>query len=229
MRIEEIPSSDRPREKLASRGPGSLTDAELLAIFLRTGRKGHGAVALAAELIASRGSLLGLSRASAADLQQAASGIGPAKAAELAAAFELGKRLARGSEERPLLNEAEAIYDHFGPEFQALGREELKVVLLDTKLRMILAETISRGSLNECVAYARDIVRSAVVHSAYGLIVIHNHPSGDPAPSPADQRLTKRLAEAAELLQIQFLDHVIIGTREGKRSPFFSFREAGLL
>ena len=152
-----------------------------------------------------------------------------AKAAELAAAFELGKRLARGGEERPVLDRAEVIYQRFGAEFQALGREELKVVLLDTKLRMILVEKISQGSLNECVAYARDIIRSAVVHSAYGLIVIHNHPSGDPAPSQADQRLTRRLAEAAELLQIQLLDHIIMGTAEGGRSPYFSFREAGSL
>jgi len=229
MRIQEIPTSDRPREKLAERGPASLTDAELLAIFLRTGRKGKGAVALAAELLATRGSLVGLSRCSVADLRNSVSGIGPAKAAELAAAFELGKRLARGGEERPVLDRAEVIYQRFGAEFQALGREELKVVLLDTKLRMILVEKISQGSLNECVAYARDIIRSAVVHSAYGLIVIHNHPSGDPAPSQADQRLTRRLAEAAELLQIQLLDHIIMGTAEGGRSPYFSFREAGSL
>ncbi len=229
MRIHEIPPTDRPREKLAGKGAGALTDAELLAIFLRTGRKGKGAIALAAELIAAKGSLIAISRCSVTDLIKSVSGIGPAKAAELSAAFELGKRLARGGEERPVLDSAEAIHQRFGAEFQALGREELKVVLLDTKLRMIFSERVSQGSLNECVAYARDIIRSAVIHSAYGFIVIHNHPSGDPAPSQADHRLTRRLAEAAELLQIQLLDHVIMGTAEGGRSPYFSFREAGCL
>ena len=229
MRIREIPESDRPREKLASRGPSALNDAELLAIFLRTGIRGKSAIALAADLLERFGSLTGLSRSSSAELIKAASGIGPAKAAELSAAFELGKRLARGGNERPVLDSAEVIYQTFAPELQAMRKEVLKAVLLDTKLRMIRNENISLGSLNECIAHPREIFQSAIVHSAYAVVVIHNHPSGDPQPSSADRRLTKQLTAAAGILQIEFLDHIIIGSPEGGRQPYFSFRESGSL
>ena len=229
MRICEIPPNDRPREKLASLGPASLTDAELLAIFIRTGARGKSAIALGAELLDSKGSLLGLARCDAAELASAAKGIGPAKASELAAAFELGRRLARGRDERPLMDSAEALYAAFGAEFQASSREVLKVALLDTKLRLIRLEEVAKGSLNECVAHPREIFRPAIIHSAYAVILMHNHPSGDPAPSQADHRLTRQLHEAAGLMQINFLDHVIIGSPDGGRRPFFSFREAGSL
>jgi len=229
VRIREIPQSDRPREKLTARGAGALTDAELLAIFLRTGLQGKSAIVLAAELIAVKGSLTALSRCSATELQKLVKGIGPAKAAELAAAFELGKRLARGGNERPVLDSAEAIYEAYGAELQAMDREVIKVVLLDTKLRLIITENIALGSLNECVAHPREIFRPAIVHSAYGVILVHNHPSGDPSPSQADRQLTRQLMEAANLMQIQLLDHVIIGHREGGRIPYFSFRDAGSL
>ena len=229
MRIREIPPSDRPREKLAAHGAASLTDAELLAIFLRTGIKGKSAITLAGELLRTKGSLRALSRCQAAELSKIAAGMGPAKAAELAAAFELGKRLARGTAERPVLDSAEAIYATFGPEFQARDRESLKVVLLDTKLRLLRMEDVALGSLNECVAHPREIFRAAIVHSAYAVILIHNHPSGDPTPSQADHRLTRQLGDAAKFLQITFLDHIIIGLPDGGRTPYFSFREAGVL
>ncbi len=229
MRIREIPETDRPREKLAAKGASSLSDAELLAIFLRTGIQGKSAIALAADLLKGKGSLTALSRCTTAELTKAVSGIGPAKAAELSAAFELGKRLARGGEARPVLDTAEAIFQTFAPELQAMSKEVLKAVLLDTKLRMIHQENISLGSLNECIAHPREIFRAAIAHSAYAVIVIHNHPSGDPLPSQADRRLTRQLTEAAQFLQIEFLDHIIIGSPEGGRQPYFSFREAGLL
>jgi len=229
MRIHELPSDDRPREKLMARGAGSLTDAELIAIFLRTGVPGKSAIALASELLQSKGSLTALSRCSPAEIAKSGLGIGPAKAAQLAAACELGKRLARGGEQRPVLDSAEVIYDTFAPEFQAMDREVVKTVLLDTKLRLIRLESIALGSLNECVAHPREIFRPAIVHSAYAVILIHNHPSGDPTPSQADHRLTRQLREAAGLLQIQLLDHIIIGTPAGGRSPYFSFRDAGCL
>lgn len=228
MRIHEIPKGDRPREKLIGRGAASLTDAELLAIFLRTGLRGKSAIALAAELIREKGSLTALSRCPATELTRQ-TGIGPAKAAELAAAFELGKRLARGGEERPILDSAEAIHAILGADLQSRDREVIKVVLLDTKLRLIRIEDIALGSLNECVAHPREILRPAMMHSAYGLVLVHNHPSGDPSPSQADRQLTRQLLSAADLLQIKFLDHLICGTAEGGRSPYFSFRDAGCL
>jgi DNA repair protein RadC len=229
LRIREIPPDDRPREKLLARGASSLTDAELLAIFLRTGVKGKSAISLAGELLKNKGSLRALSRCQATELSEITTGMGVAKAAELAAAFELGKRLSRGAAERPLLDSAEVIYETFGAEFQAQDRESLKVLLLDTKLRLLRMEDVALGSLNECVAHPREIFRPAIVHSAYAVILVHNHPSGDPAPSQADHRLTRQLGEAAKLLQISLLDHIIIGLPDGGRSPYFSFREAGAL
>jgi DNA repair protein RadC len=229
MRIREIPPSDRPREKLAAHGAACLTDAELLAIFLRTGVKGKSAITLASELLRKKGSLRALSRSSAGELAKAAPGIGPAKAAELAAAFELGKRLARGAAERPMLDSAAVIYETFGAELQARDRELLRVLLLDTKLRLLAVEDVALGSLNECIAHPREIFRPAIMHSAYAAILVHNHPSGDPAPSQADHRLTRQLGDAAKLLQINFLDHIIIGLPDGGRVPYFSFREAGVL
>jgi DNA repair protein RadC len=229
VRIRELPSDERPREKLMARGPASLTDAELIAIFLRTGTRGKSAIVLAGELLKNKGGLTGLSRCNPAEIAKRGSGIGLAKAAHLAAACELGKRLARGGEERPTLDSAEAIYATFAPEFHAMDREVVKAALLDTKLRLIRLENIALGSLSECVAHPREIFRAAIVHSAYAVILIHNHPSGDPAPSQADHRLTRQLREAAGLLQIQFIDHIIIGTPVGGRSPYFSFREAGCL
>lgn len=229
VRICEISPCDRPREKLSSRGPGSLTDAELLAIFLRTGTRGKSAISLAGELLKAKGSLAGLSRCAAAEISRSASGIGPAKSAELAAAFELGRRLARGGAERIALDSAQAIFSAFGAEMRAMNREVLKVLLLDTKLRLIRTEDIALGSLNECVAHPREIFRPAIIHSAYAVVVLHNHPSGDPTPSRADYQLTRQLAEAAALLQIDLLDHVILGSPDGGRSPYFSFREAGSL
>jgi DNA repair protein RadC len=229
VRISEIPKQDRPREKLASRGPESLTDAELLAIFLRTGLRNKSAIVLAGELLHAKGSLKALSRCTASELSKITKGVGPAKASELAAAFEIGKRLARGGEEKPLLDSAEAIYAAFGPELQAMNREVLRVLLLDTKLRLVRSEDIALGSINECVAHPREIFRPAIVHSAYAVIVLHNHPSGDPTPSQADRRLTRQLAEAAQLLQINLLDHIVVGSRDGGRHPYFSFRDSGSL
>jgi DNA repair protein RadC len=227
--IRELATAERPREKLVELGAKSLTDAELLAIFIRSGTKGRSAVAVARDLLKARGSLQGVSRCSVDELRQSAKGIGKAKAVGLAAAFEVGKRLARGSEARPMMNEPEAIYELLGPELQAMGREVLNVLLLDVRYRLIRTEEVSIGSLSESIAHPREVFRPAIVHSAHGIVVTHNHPSGDPSPSEADRKITVRLAEAGRLLQIQLVDHVIIGSPEGERLPYFSFREHGLL
>lgn len=230
MLLREIPPSDRPREKLFERGAAALSDAELLAILLRTGRKGKSAVALARELLDwKKGSLAELRRASPSELCAAVPGIGPAKAAQFCAAIELAHRLARRQAERPLLDNASAVYDVFAPELQSQRAEVVKIVLVDTRLRLLREETVSRGTLDQSAAHPREIFRPAIIHNAYGVILLHNHPSGDPAPSRADHALTRRLAEAAQLLQISFLDHLIIGTPEGGRTPYFSFRESGCL
>ncbi|MEI6278349.1 MAG: DNA repair protein RadC [Verrucomicrobiae bacterium] len=228
-RILEMPPSDRPREKADKHGIGSLTDAELLAIFIRTGQPGRNALVMASELLNDSGGLVALSRDNAMEIRKRVSGVGKAKSIELAAAFEIGKRLARNREERPVLDTPARIYEVFGQEFLTLRRESLRAILLDTKLRLMLVEEIALGSINECVAHPREIFRPAIIHCAYALVVVHNHPSGDPQPSGADRRLTSSLREAASLLQINLIDHMILGSPDGGRLPYFSFRDAGLL
>jgi DNA repair protein RadC len=227
-KIHELPEEDRPREKLATRGAAALSDSELIAILLRTGVPGANAVDVARQLLAEFRSLSGLARCSVTELSRI-KGVGPAKAVQLAAAFGLATRLARESLHRQALDSPGVIYELLGAELRALHRESLRVVLLDTRLHLLRVEEISLGSLNESIAHPREIFRPALIYAAYAMIVVHNHPSGDPTPSEADRRLTVRLGEAALLLQIRFYDHVIIGTADNGRQPWFSFREAGLL
>lgn len=228
LKIHELPEEDRPREKLATRGAAALSDSELIAILLRTGLPGANAVDVARQLLAEFHSLSGLARCTVTELSRI-KGVGPAKAVQLAAAFGLASRLARESLHRQALDSPAVIYDLLGSELRILHRESLRVVLLDTKLHLLRVEEISLGSVNESIAHPREIFRPALIYSAFAIIVVHNHPSGDPSPSEADRRLTVRLAEAARLLQIRFYDHVIIGSADNGRQPWFSFREAGLL
>ncbi len=227
--MREIPSSDRPREKLEKRGPGSLTDSELIAIFLRTGTRGRSAIQVAQDVLKARGGLVPLAKCSVQEFRNSAKGIGPAKAVELAAIFEVGRRLARGIAERPRLDAPEAIYALLGQEMLGYDRERLQVLLLDRRFQLVFVETVSIGSLSETIAHPREILRPALIHSAASFVLVHNHPSGDPSPSEADTRLTVRIRDAAGILQIRFLDHVILGTNEGGRRPYYSFREHGVL
>ncbi|HEX8310283.1 MAG TPA: DNA repair protein RadC [Chthoniobacteraceae bacterium] len=227
-KIHELPEQDRPREKLARCGASALSDSELIAILLRTGLPGCNAVELARQLITRYGSLAALSRCTVAELAKI-KGVGSAKAVQLAAAFGLGDRLAKERLTRQRLDTPALINELLGPEMRALNRESLRAVLLDTKYFLLRIEEISLGSLNESIAHPREIFHAAIVHSAFALIVVHNHPSGDPTPSTADRQLTRRLVEAASLLQIRLLDHVIIGNSDNGRLPYFSFNEAGLM
>jgi DNA repair protein RadC len=228
-RMREMPQDERPREKAERFGIEILSDAELLAIFIRTGLPGKNALDVARDLLTSCGGFESISRCSPKEIRSHAKGIGTAKSIELAAAFEIGKRLARGKPLAPLMDTPERIYSAFGSEMMSLRQESLRVLLLDTKLRLIRSEEISRGSLNECLAHPREIFRHAYIHCAYGIVIVHNHPSGDPTPSSADLRITRTLSQAATLLQITLLDHVIMGSPDGGRVPYYSFREAGIL
>jgi DNA repair protein RadC len=227
-RFEELPEEDRPRERLQRHGAEVLTDAELLAIFLRTGKVGVDVLTLAKSLIKEWGTLRRLAGCTPGELAKV-SGIGPAKAAELKAAFEMGGRMARPEAEKLRVDRAGVIYELLGAEMQGLPYESLRVLLLDTRHGLLEEKEISRGSLNESIAHPREIFRPAIAKGAYAIAVAHNHPSGDPQASEADRRLTRRLAEAGTLLQIPLVDHVIIGAKRGEHSPYFSFREAGLL
>jgi len=224
-----MPASERPREKAERLGVASLSDAELLAIFIRTGVPGKNAMDVASDLLRDCGGLTGIARCEPAAIREKAKGIGTAKSIELAAAFEIGRRFARGGDLAPVLDSADKIHSVFGQEFRALRQESLRLILLDTKLRLIRMDEIALGTINECIAHPREIFRPAIVHSAYAIVLVHNHPSGDPEPSHADRRLTSTLREAASLLQIQLMDHVILGSAEGGRLPYFSFRDAGLI
>jgi len=229
LTIHELPPEDRPREKLALRGADALSDCELIAILLRTGMQGANAIEVARQLLARFGSLGALARCSVKELS-AVKGIGPAKSVQLAAAFGLGARLARESLNGVKMDEARLVYELLGPEMRALNQESLRVVLLDTRLHLLRVEEISLGSLDQSIAHPREIFRPALIYSAFAMIVAHNHPSGDTTPSEADHRLTRRLREAAQLLQISLFDHVIIGSPGPCGRPgYASFRELGLL
>lgn len=228
LKIREMPADDRPREKLLARGADALTDAELIAIQLRTGLVGANAVQVAAKLLEQFGSLGGLSRCTLDELAKIP-GIGPAKAMQLIATFKLGQRLAKETYAQAKIDTPELVYELLSAEMRGLHKESLRVLLLDTRYRLIRTEEVSLGSVNESIAHPRDVLRPAVISSAYAVIVVHNHPSGDPSPSQSDHSLTRRLAEAAELLQIKLLDHIIIGAPAEGRLPYFSFREAGVL
>jgi DNA repair protein RadC len=221
LRITDLPLDERPREKLARFGAGALDNAELLAIFLRTGVKGRSAIQIGRDLLEHYGSIGSLGSAGVEELSRQ-TGLGLAKACQLVAAFELGARAAREQT-------AQQPYRTFAPQLAWIRHERLVVALVDTRLRHTGTVKISTGTLTETSAHPREVLRPVITRGAYGFVLLHNHPSGDPTPSRADDRFTRRLIEAADILQLQFLDHVIIGRPEGGRAPYFSFREAGIV
>ncbi len=227
--MHDLPPADRPRERLLRLGAGALADAELLALFINTGVPGENALQVAQRLLRLHGGLRPLSRLETAQLL-AEKALGPAKAALLAAAFELGRRAERERVCEHPLDNPEAIYQFVGPELQSLSHEVVRVLLVNARLGFVRQEQVSHGSINEALSQPRDILRPALIHAAWGFILVHNHPSGDPSPSDADRRLTRRVREAAEVVGVKFLDHLIIGMPAASRSQaYFSFREAGLL
>jgi DNA repair protein RadC len=228
LKIREMPHDERPRERLAAHGASALTDPELLAILLRTGVAGTNVIEVARKLLQEYGSLGELSRCTVDELSKIR-GVGFAKAAQLVAAFGLGQRLARETLTKRKLDSPELVNELVGTEMRMLRKESLRVILLDTRYHWIRTEAISLGSINESIAHPRDIFRPALIASAYAVIVVHNHPSGDASPSQTDHNLTRRLAEAAELLQIKLLDHIIIGAPAERSAGYFSFKEAGIL
>ncbi len=229
-RIRDLGDDEKPREKLLAHGPEALSNAELLALLLRTGIPGSNAIDIGRQLLATHDNLNGLARTPLACYQQVP-GIGPAKAAELAAVFEIATRIASERIHRAILDSPETVYDMLGPSMSNLDREVIRVVLVNIRHRHLLTEDIAIGSLSECIAHPAMILKPAISHSASGFFLVHNHPSGDPSPSAADHRLTRRIKEAATSLEIRFIDHLIIGslTEADVEEPYFSFREAGIL
>jgi DNA repair protein RadC len=220
------PPAASPKRPRRAPNPRAMTDAEVLAVVLRLPES---AAPRANELLTRYGSLSALSRCTAHEIAGAFPTIGERRATQLVAAFTLGPRMARERYIRQKLDSPELVYDLMAAEMRSLHKESLRVILLDTRYRLLHIEEISIGSVNESIAHPRDVFRPAVIESAYAVVVVHNHPSGDPSPSQSDHSLTRRLAEAAELLQIKLLDHVIIGAPAEGRQSFFSFKEAGVL
>jgi DNA repair protein RadC len=221
--IKELPSSERPRERLLHYGASALSSAELLAIVFRIGTRDENVVRMAERLLAGFGGLPGLARANPAELTRER-GIGPAKAAQLKAALELGKRLLLASpEERPQVRSPADAANLVMLEMGLLEQEELRIMLLDTKNRVLDTHTVYRGSLNTSLIRVGELFREAIRANCASLIVVHNHPSGDPTPSPEDISVTKQIVEAGKLLDVDVLDHLIVG-----RQRFVSLKERGL-
>lgn len=215
---------ERPRERLRVEGPQSLSLVELIALVLRTGATGISAVGLASRLLREVGSLDRLARAGDAELGRVR-GMGPAKIASLRAALELGARCAR-SPLRPgtRLGCPEQVFAHFGTRLRQARQEVFSVLLLDTRHRLIAEVEVSRGSLNQSLVHPREVFAPALRESAAAILVVHNHPSGDPRPSREDHEVTRRLVRAGEILGVPLLDHVIIGAQ-----GYASFARSGWL
>mgnify|MGYP002639953086 FL=1 len=222
-RITDLASTERPRERLAQLGAQALSNAELIAILLRVGIRGENAIQMGTRLLLAFGGLSGLHRAAYAEVC-AQHGIGIAKAAQIKAAIELGRRLTLESpEERPAIHspaDAAALVQF---EMSALEQEHLRVMLLDTRNRVVDIVEIYRGSLNSSQVRVGELFRAAIRRNSAALIVVHNHPSGDPTPSPDDAAVTRAIVEAGKLLDIQVLDHLVIG-----RGRWVSLKERGL-
>ena len=227
-RIQDMPYDQRPREKLALLGPAALDNAELMALFISTGTKGHSAIDIGRDLLRKFGSIGALGGLPVSELAKE-KGLGLAKASKLAAAFELGCRVAREQLQNSPLDTPQLIQEFFAPQLRHLTQEQVVVAVVDSRLRHIGTTVVSMGTVSESSAHPREIIRPVITRGAHGFVLIHNHPSGDPSPSQADERVTSRLVDAAKLMQVQFLDHVIIGRPSPGRASYFSFREAGLI
>jgi DNA repair protein RadC len=210
-RIKDLDAGDRPRERLDALGPKALSNAELLAILIRTGMAGMNAVQVSQQLISQSGGLPGLHRMSYSVLKSQR-GIGPAKAAQIKAAIELGRRLsAAAPEEKVKIGSPEEAASLLLYEMSALEREHLRVLLLDTRNQLIKMVEVYRGSLNSSFIRVGEIFREAVREQAAAIILAHNHPSGDPTPSPEDVAVTRTVIEAGKILDIEVLDHIVLG------------------
>ncbi|MEJ2697144.1 MAG: DNA repair protein RadC [Candidatus Sulfobium sp.] len=209
--IKHWPEDERPRERLLARGPGALSDAQLIAIVLRTGGGGRSALDIAMELLGTFGTMKNLERASASEFCSL-KGMGEAKASQLKAALELGRRMFREPRAKgPAFSTGRDVYAYFHPLFRNLDKEVFHCAMLDVKNRLIGDRRISEGTLTSSLVHPREAFREAIRESAAAVIFVHNHPSGDPDPSREDILLTERLDTAGETVGIRVLDHVIVG------------------
>lgn len=224
LMLREVPNEDRPRERMLQLGAAALSHAELLAILLRTGTVSESALHLANRILSESGGLRSLVDMSKDQLTQI-KGIGDAKALQIQAGIELGRRLSKSSyEERVTIRSPKDIANLMSEELRYLQKEHFVVLFLNTKNHVLAQETLSMGSLNASIVHPREVFRAAIKRSSASIICVHNHPSGDPTPSPEDISLTGRLVEAGAIIGIEVLDHVIIGDQR-----FISLKEQGFM
>ena len=232
LRLKDLAVNDRPQERLEKLGPAALSDTELLAMLLRSGSKGHNVITIAQRLIAEAGSLPALVRWNESDFRRL-TGIGRVKALQLVTVMEIVRRaMTRGPEaEEQVLNRPELILAHFSPQLAGLAVEKFWVLCLNRKNRLLKQVEITSGTATSSLAHPREVFRAAIRHGATAVVCVHNHPSGDPAPSAADVQVTRQLREAAKAVDIDLLDHVIVGrpAADPLGRGFYSFRGAGLL
>ncbi|RNC29947.1 MAG: hypothetical protein AWM53_00167 [Candidatus Dichloromethanomonas elyunquensis] len=223
-RLKDLSEDLKPRERLHQFGAEVLSNKEILAILLRIGSKGENVLELAERILADTGGLTGLSKLSVYELEQI-HGIGPAKAAQVKAALELGKRsVCSDPVTRPVINSPGDVADLVMEEMRCLDREHFRIMLLSTRNNVLGISPVSIGSLNSSVVHPRECFKEAIRRNANTIILLHNHPSGDPAPSKEDVDITRRLAEGGKILGIDVLDHVIIGDKR-----FVSLKEQGVI
>lgn len=228
IRIKDLPDSERPRERLVAHGAENLKSAELIAILLRTGTKGSSALQIAEQLLKNFGSLENLARASLEDLRKV-KGIGRDKAIALKSAFTLAQRMAQELRtEPPLLDNPERIADMLREDCRLYEVEHFHAVLLNTRRKLIRVEKISQGTLDSVLVHPREVFKTAIAANASAIVIVHNHPSGDPTPSESDIKVTRDLIRAGQLLKIDVLDHVILGKRTSERPrDYVSLKEMG--
>ncbi|MGN0711725.1 MAG: DNA repair protein RadC [Anaerovoracaceae bacterium] len=225
MNIKELPKTERPREKMVMNGASSLSDSELLAVLLRTGTQSKSALDLANEILLCSGNGISFLAECLPEELAEINGVGMAKACQIVAGIELGKRIATRLKEIKInVDNPEVIADLFMEKMRYYKKEFFNVVMLNTKGEILASENIAVGCLNSTVIHPREIFCSAVKRSAFAVIFVHNHPSGNPAPSREDRDITGRLSEAGGILGIKVLDHIIIGDGD-----YFSFKNEGLI
>ena len=228
FRLKDQPAGERPRERLVARGPDALTHAELVAILLRTGLQGANVVQVAQNILQKFGSLNALALATVDELKLIP-GVGPDKAATLVAAFALAKRMEQERrDESPVLDNPATVVSFMRETNRLLSVESFQALLLNTRKRLIRVGEISEGTRDTILVHPREVFRAAIVANAAGIVLVHNHPSGDPTPSEADIKVTRDLIRAGQLLKIEVVDHVIIGRATAERAKdWASLRELG--
>jgi len=229
-KFQSLPIGERPQERLQTKGPKALSDAELLAIVLRSGTRGLDILSLSHEILRGIGSLRGLLRMTPDDLR-AYHGIGEVKSLQMQAIIEISQRILSSGEAAPLMDSPDKVFHWLKPIADGEAVEKFWVLSLNRKNRLLKCEAVTSGTATASLVHPREVFREAIRNSASALICAHNHPSGDPSPSQADIRATRQLREAAKVVQLDLLDHVIIGQNEHDPggNGYYSFAESGLL